>query len=175
MAHLATHSFFPKRFRFLMLLFICIGCSSTQPVNKSRPPKPLSYPVAPQTSRSDIVAEAVITLTSFTFTIEYADAQRDYEALRTNWRMSTQATQLANDEVASLQVRDRAVLHLSRRGVEAGRSSAVASTLEFEMEIKGAKKDQWLGVTPDPAFQEQYAALVNDLKNRLRHRGYQFN
>jgi hypothetical protein len=166
------------RFRFvysLIFLLLSTACSSTQKTNKGRAPKPIAYSVAPKTSRADAVTEAITTLNSFAFTIEYADARRDYEALRTNWRLSTQTTTLANGEVAALQVRDRAVLHLSRRGTDSDRSTSVASTLEFEMEMKGTKKDNWNRITPEPAFQEQYAKLVSELQNRLRHRGYQFN
>ena len=135
----------------------------------------MSYAVASKTSRTDIVSESIIALNSFQFTIEFVDARRNYEALRTNWRLSTQTLETANG-VKSIQVRDRAILHLSPRGVQAAdRRTTVASTLEFEMEIKGAKKDSWSDLTPDPVFQEQYAAIVADLQNRLRHRGYQFN
>jgi hypothetical protein len=166
-----------RRARLLLALGLALGvaaCSSSQQ-RKAPPVKPLRYDIAPKTSRSDVVAEAIISLTSFTFTIEYFDSRRDYEALRTNWRFSTQTFTGTTGEVKTLQVRDRAVLHLARRGVESDRSTSVASTLEFEMEMKGTKKDQWLRIMPDPAFQEQYAAVVADFQNRLRHRGYQFN
>jgi hypothetical protein len=135
----------------------------------------VSYSVASKTSRADIMSEAVVTLTGFTFTIEFADSRRNYEALRTNWRLSTQTIARADGETVTLQVRDRAILHLSPRGIESDRSTSVASTLEFEMEMKGAKKDSWLDIAPDPAVQEHYAAVVHELQNRLRHRGYQFN
>jgi hypothetical protein len=150
------------------------ACSSSGKASR-RDAKPVSYTVASKTSRTDIVSESIIALNSYQFTIEFADARRHYEALRTNWRLNTQTIQTESGE-KTLQWRDRAILHLSPRGVQtADRSTAVASTLEFEMEIKGAKKDSWIAITPDPAFQEQYAALVADLQNRLRHRGYQFN
>jgi hypothetical protein len=160
----------------LRLLFVLgiAACSSSRQT-KAPAAKPLRYDIAPKTSRADVAAEAVISLTSFTFTIEYVDSRRDYEALRTNWRFSTQTITSTTGEVKTLEVRDRALLHLSRRGVDSDRTTSVASTLEFEMEMKGTKKGQWLRITPDPAFQEQYAALVNDFQNRLRHRGYQFN
>jgi hypothetical protein len=131
--------------------------------------------VAPKTSRADIATEAIITLTGFAFTVEYADARRNYEALRTNWRLSTQTIARPNGEVAALQVRDRAILHLSPRGIDADRNTSVASTMEFEMEMRGVKKDSWVAITPDPGVQEQYAAIIQELQNRLRHRGYQFN
>ncbi len=163
--------------RFLFLLGVTLGnaaCSSSQQT-KAPVAKPMRYDIAPKTSRADVVAEAIISLTGFTFTIEYVDSRRDYEALRTNWRFSTQTLTNAAGEVKTLDVRDRALLHLSRRGIDSDRTTSVASTLEFEMEMKGTKKGQWLRITPDPAFQEQYAALVSDFQNRLRHRGYQFN
>lgn len=135
----------------------------------------MSYPVAPKTSRADIMTESIITLSGFRFTIEFADGKLNFEALRTNWRLSTQVLRSESGDEKTLQVRDRAILHLSSRGVQSDRTTVVASTLEFEMEMKGSKKDKWIDVAPDPAFQEQYAAIVNELQNRLRHRGYQFN
>jgi hypothetical protein len=163
------------RWSFLFaLLGLSFACSSSGKASR-RDAKPVSYAVASKTSRTDIVAESIIALNSFQFTIEFVDARRNYEALRTNWRFSTQTMQTESGE-KTLQLRDRAILHLSPRGVQsADRSTTVASTLEFEMEIKGAKKDSWSKLTPDPTFQEQYAAIVADLQNRLRHRGYQFN
>jgi hypothetical protein len=157
---------------FFLLL---TACAPTQKTPKNRDVKPMSYSVASKTSRADIMTETVVTLTGFTFTIEFADSRRNYEALRTNWRLSTQTIGRADGETVTLQVRDRATLHLSPRGVESDRRTSVASTLEFEMEMKGTKKDSWLDITPDPAAQEQYAAIVQELQNRLRHRGYQFN
>lgn len=159
----------------LILALLIVACASTQKTPKNRAVKPMSYAVAPKTSRADIMTEAIITLTGFTFTIEFADSRRNYEALRTNWRLSTQTINRADGETATLQVRNRAILHLSPRGIESDRSTSVASTLEFEMEMKGAKKDNWIDITLDPAVQEQYAAVVQELQNRLRHRGYQFN
>lgn len=156
------------------LIGFSLACSSSGKTSR-RDAKLVSYAVAPKTSRADIVTESVIALNSYQFTIEFAEARRNYEALRTNWRLNTQTMQTEGGE-KTLQLRDRAILHLSPRGVQsADRSTNVASTLEFEMEIKGAKKDSWIAITPDPIFQEQYAALVADLQNRLRHRGYQFN
>jgi hypothetical protein len=156
-------------------LLLLGACSSAPKTQKPQDAKPISYPVAPKTSRSDIVTETIITLNGFAFTIEYADSRRNYEAVQTNWRMSTESITGADGEVAALEVRDRAILHLSPRGVESDRSTAVASTMEFEMEMKGVKKDTWVDITPDPGVQEQYAAIVQELQNRLRHRGYQFN
>jgi hypothetical protein len=158
----------------LMLALLIVSCSSSKKVQK-RDARSVSYPIASKTSRADIITEGIIALNSYRFSIEFADGRRNYEALRTNWRISTETLQTESGE-KTLQLRDRAILHLSPRGVQsADRSTTVASTLEFEMEIKGTKKDSWVGITPDPAFQEQYAALVADLQNRLRHRGYQFN
>ncbi|GEM_PF-4552545 len=154
---------------------LLMACSASQKSSKPPAAKVLRYTIAPKTSRADVVSEAMITLVNYTFTIEYYDSRRDYDALRTAWRFSTQTLTSPAGEVKTLQVRDRASLQLSRRGVESDRSTSVASNLEFEMEMKGTKKDQWLRITPDPAFQEQYASIVEDLKNRLRHRGYQFN
>lgn len=114
-------------------------------------------------------------MNGFRFTIEFADARRNYEALRTNWRVDSQILRSESGEEKTLQMRDRAILHLSPRGVRADRSTAVASTLAFEMEMRSAKKDKWVEITPDPMLQEQYAAIVNELQNSLRHRGYQFN
>ena len=165
----------PRLLQSLLITLCMQACSSSKPVNKAHSVKPLRYEIAPKTSRTDIITEAIISLTGFTFTIEFADARRDYQALRSNWRYSTQTLTSPDGEVKTLQVRDRAVLDLSRRGVESDRTTSVESTLEFEMEMKGAKKDQWLKIIPDPAFQEQYAAIAHDLQNRLRHRGYQFN
>jgi hypothetical protein len=163
------------RWSFLFaLLGLSFACSSSGKASR-RDAKPVSYSIASKTSRTDIITESIIVLNSFQFTIEFADARRNYEALRTNWRLHTQTIQTASGE-KTLQVRDRAILHLAPRGGQsADRSTTVASTLEFEMEIKGTKKDSWTKLTPDPAFQEQYAAIVADLQNRLRHRGYQFN
>jgi hypothetical protein len=157
------------------MVLLLAACASSQKTPKRQDVKPMSFPVAPKTSRADIMTEAIVTLTGFTFTVEFADSRRNYEALRTNWRLSTQTINRADGETVTLQVRDRATLHLSPRGVESDRRTSVASTLEFEMEMKGAKKDAWFDVTPDPAVQEQYAAVVQELQNRLRHRGYQFN
>jgi hypothetical protein len=164
------------RLHFLLSsVLLLMACSASQKSSKPPAPKVLRYTIAPKTSRADVVSVAMITLVNYTFTIEYYDSRRDYDALRTAWRFSTQTLTSPAGEVKTLQVRDRASLHLSRRGVESDRSTSVASNLEFEMEMKGTKKDQWLRITPDPAFQEQYASIVDDLKNRLRHRGYQFN
>ncbi len=157
-------------FAVIGLLFACSFAGK----NSSRSARSVSYSIAPKTSRADIISESIIALNSYQFTVEFADGRRNYEALRTNWRLNEQILQTESGE-KTLQRRDRAILHLSPRGAQSNRSSAVASTLEFEMEIKGAKKDSWVRMTPDPAFQEQYAALVADLQNRLRHRGYQFN
>ena len=156
-------------------ILLLMACSSSQRYSKPPAPKLLRYAIAPKTSRADVVSEALISLVNYTFTIEYSDSRRDYNALRTAWRFSTQTLTSPDGAVKTLQVRDRASLHLSRRGVESDRNTSVASTLEFEMEMKGTKKDQWLRLTPDLAFQEQYASIVDDFKNRLRHRGYQFN
>lgn len=163
------------RLVILLLVLLLPACASRPKTPTNHHVKPTSHPVAPKTSRADIMTEAVMTLNGFTFTIEFANSRRNYEALRTNWRLSTQTIDRADGEAVTLQVRDRAILHLSPRGVESDRSTSVASTLEFEMEMKGAKKDSWIKITPDPAVQEQYAAIVQELQNRLRHRGYQFN
>jgi hypothetical protein len=163
------------RWSFLLALIgLSFACSSSGKTSR-RDAKPVSYAVASKTSRADIISESIIALNGFQFTIEFVDARRNYEALRTNWRLNEQILQTESGE-KTLQLRDRAILNLSPRGVQsADRSTMVASTLEFEMEIKGTKKDSWIRLTPDPAFQEQYAAIVADLQNRLRHRGYQFN
>ncbi|MDZ7363011.1 MAG: hypothetical protein ONB46_20165 [candidate division KSB1 bacterium] len=167
-----------KNFVRWSFLFALIGLSftcSSSGKSSQRSARSVSYSIAPKTSRSDIVTESIIALNSFQFSIEFADARRNYEALRTNWRFSSQTLQTENGEKV-VQLRDRAILHLSPRGVQSiDRSTSVASTLEFEMEIKGTKKDSWTRLTPAPIFQEQYVTIVADLQNRLRHRGYQFN
>lgn len=167
--------FYRLLFAPLVVFIFLLSSCSPQKQTRQQEAKPISYSVAPQTSRTDIITESIITLNSFAFTIEFADARGNYEALRTSWRLNWQTLRTATGEEKALQVRDRAILHLSPRGTQADRATLVASTIDFEMEMKGAKKDSWVDITPDPASQELYTTIIKDLQNRLRHRGYQFN
>jgi hypothetical protein len=156
----------------LATLITCSACSFGRQENAA---KLLSYEIAPKTDRTPILAESIITLNSFNFVVEFADARRDYEALRTNWRTSFETYTSENGEV-KIEVRDRAVLHLSPRGIQSDRSTtAVASTLEFEMQTKFEKKEKWVSVTPSQSFQEEYKTIVHALQTRLHSRGYIFN
>jgi len=155
-----------------LLFLMLVACANTP--NIRRGPQRPSYELAPKTSRSHVLAESIIILNSYNFTVEFSDSRRDYEALRTNWRRSFETYQSENGEV-KVEVRDRAVLHFSPRGIQSDRSTTlVASRLEFELQKKDEKKDHWTTIAPSPDYEEQYAAITQDIQLRLRARGYIF-
>lgn len=157
----------------LALLMVITACSAGRNKNQV---KPVTFSVASRTSRPHIITETTITLHTFNFTIEYANSHYDHEALKTHWRGGAEAPIAMENEDEGFGIRDRAILHLSPRGKEPGSATTlVASTLEFEMQKIDTKKKKWIYVTPDVIYQSQYAAIVSDLRDRLRRRGYIFN
>jgi hypothetical protein len=168
-----SHSHGSKAGCLLLILVFIITCCA--PGRKEPRQKPLIYEVASKTARSHVITETAIILSGYNFTIEFADSRRDYSAMRTHWRFSTESHRTETGEL-SLEVRDRVALHLSPRGIQSDRSTTlVASALEFEMQSRFEGKDKWLDIKPSSAFQEQYAEIVSDIRNRLRKRGYIFN
>lgn len=160
-------------YRLLLMFLMFIITSCTMGRIKSHP-KPLSYAVAPKTTRAHIITECIITLNAYNFTIEFANSLRNREALRSNWRTGDEIPFAASED--GVYVRDRAILHLSPRGKQPGRETTlVASSLQFEMQKIDFKKKKWIYVTPDSIYQQQYASIADDLKTRLRKKGYIFN
>jgi hypothetical protein len=173
MTHIPTHEGHMNFKHALPLLGLVLLACASAPNVRPGPERP-SYELAPKTSRAHVLAESVIILNSYNFTVESADSRRDYEALRTNWRRSYETYQSEQGEV-KMEVRDRGVLHLSPRGAQSDRSTTlVASRLEFELQKRDEKKDQWNTITPSPDYEEQYAAITQDIQRRLRGLGYIF-
>lgn len=155
----------------LLLLFLTISiaeCSSRKFVSKV---KKTEYEIASKTTRSDIINQTVISLLGFNFTIEYATVHALYSAVKTDWRMHSQAVS-DYDATDSFQIRDRALLHLSARGFQGRAESMVASKIEFELQIQYDSK--WTPLEPDSTFIAEYLDIVDDIKTRIQQKGYQF-
>lgn len=164
-----------RRFHLLStfgLLLLFLACSAGR---NEAGAKLLSFEIAPKTERGHVLAESRFVLLSYGYIIEFGDPNRNYEALRTNWRSFEQNLVTENGGEEKLELRDRAVLHFSPRGVQASRNSQVASRLEVFVQTKSADRKKWIDITPEPGFKEQYQRLVDDIQNRLRRLGYQFN
>jgi hypothetical protein len=156
----------------LLLLPLLLSCSAGR---NEAGAKLLSFELAPKTERGHVLAESRFVLLSYGYTIEFGDANRNYEALRTHWRPFEQNLVRNNGGEETVELRDRAVLHLSPRGAQSSRNTQVASRLEFVVQTKSADRKKWIDITPEPGFKEQYQTLVYDIQNRLRRLGYQFN
>ena len=154
------------------LLLFLLACSAGR--NEANP-KTARYDLAPKTERIHILAESRLVLLGNGFNIEFGDPNRNYEALRTNWRALTQKLVTDNGGEETFELRDRAVLHLSSRGAQSSRNTQVASSLEFVVQTKSADRKKWIDISPEPELEEQYKVIVYDIQNRLRRLGYQFN
>jgi hypothetical protein len=132
-------------------------------------------PVAQKTTRSHIITETIIILNGHNFTVQYADSRRNRSALVTDWRMITQTIQLETGNQL-LEYRDRVILHLSPRGIQSDRGQTlVASSLQFQMQMRLEGKDRWVDITPHPTYREEYTSIVHEVQTRLRKRGYVFD
>lgn len=161
---------FPILLTCALFVLLIISCAAGRKMNKV---KPIIHEIASKTSRAHIITECTITLHGFNFDIEFANSYYDYEALRTQWRLGVDAPVVQNEE--SMVLRDRVILHLSPRGARGAESSLVSSILQFEMQKRDYKKKKWFYFSPDSAYQAQYVQIADDLKRRLRKRGYIFN
>lgn len=157
--------------RVLLCVIFLQGCGTARQGPRI---EPVTLSVAPKTSRSDAVTETIIVLTAHNFTIDYADSRRDQFALLTNWRTITR--QSAHEEdTGVLELRDRAILHLSPRAIQSDRTTQVSSRLQFDVQLWVAKTDKWIDISADDTLVEEYGAIVYEIQSRLRRRGYIFN
>ncbi|MFQ5629811.1 MAG: hypothetical protein ACE5I1_13685 [bacterium] len=132
------------------------------------------YDIASKTTRPDIITQSTIALYGRNFTIEYTYVNDNHSALRTDWRLHEGALQ-ENEEGVAIQLRDRALIHLSPRGFQGNREAMVASKIQFEMQIQFEGDDKWNAFEPDASFQDEYGEIVDVIKTRLHRLGYQFN
>jgi hypothetical protein len=127
----------------------------------------VSYTLAHNTERDLIASETAMILQLYDFTIELNDPTRQHGSLQTQWRQIVQPVMVADRPMIA---RDRALLHLSRRG----RSSVVYNVyfmvnaaIEFEFQSKEEGTNTWSPAKPPPEMLEQYAAIVKDIRNRM--------
>jgi hypothetical protein len=156
---------------FPLLLFVAISCASKK---KFASPKPLIYDIASKTRRPDIITQSTIALYGYNFTIEYAYANDNHSALRTDWRLH-EGTFSGDELGAPIRMRDRALIHLSPRGYQGNREALVASRIQFEIQIQIDEDDKWQAFEADEVFRKEYMEIVDVIQTRLHSLGYQFN
>ncbi len=155
----------------LLVMFILTQCAGSKQIDRARV---LSYPIADKTLRGDVLTQSAIVLSGYNFTIEYANVEALRAALVTNWRMLSETIPTEEGEEL-LEYRDRATINFSVRGYQGKRVPLVYSTIQFEMQMRTTQSGKWSPVTPGPQFNDQYTAIVYQIKNRLRRLGYRFN
>jgi hypothetical protein len=132
------------------------------------------FDLAHNTERNQIASETILILQMNNYLIEYDDPQRDRSTVQTQWRVH--ATGFETDSGMAV-VRDRALLHISRRG----RSSIfynvypmVIATIEFETQQKSKEGDSWLDISPPKQLVRQYKVMVKDIRTRMLKYGNEF-
>ncbi len=166
-----TSTFNFRQFNISVLLFLTLLAISCSAKKFAKDVKRIEYEIASKTTRSDIVNQTVIALHGFNFTIEYANIHKLHSALKTDWRMHSRNVS-DYDILESLQMRDRALIHLSARGFQGRTESMVASKIEFEVQIQF--DSNWTSIYPDSTFIAEYLEIVDAIKTRIQHKGYKF-
>lgn len=139
-----------------------MACSSTGGVLSLTP----SYDLAHNTERSSIMNETTQILNLYNFIIESSDLRRDRGALQTFWRTNEGRTAVNDSERVVL--RDRVFLHISPRGkssIQYNTYQMVNATIEFEVQMN--RGGSWVDVKPFKEFEDQYKAIVRDIRNRM--------
>ncbi len=164
-------TFVKLAFLFAISIFIS-SCSSSKPAKQGRQGKIKSYDIASGTTRDDLVGQSIIILSGYSYTMDYVNSSSNHGALQTHWRYSRQEFK-TEDASSEIQLRDRAVIHLTARTVQ-GREK-VKSRITFELNMRASGDDKWTRITPGSEFENEYLQIVDQIQGRLRRLGYIFN
>jgi hypothetical protein len=161
----AAGSLFERNVAILTLCLSCLPACATTGAGGGM----VSYELAHNTERSLIMLETSSVLTLYNFVLESSDERRDRGALQTFWRTNYGTARI--DSSKEIPIRDRVFLHISPRGkssIQYNVYQMVNATIQFEIQMR--EGDAWVDIVPLKEYEEQYKAIVRDIRNRmLRH------
>jgi hypothetical protein len=146
-------------------LVMAFGCAAgSESIDRTG----LTYVLAHNTERRQIIEETSSTLQLHSYVIEYTDFNRDRAALQTFWRPSS-ASPADAPFIGTLRVRDRAILHIAPRGRSTIHQNVylmVNASLQFEVEQQDAN-GRWVAVPPSSTLRALFESIVKDVRNRM--------